>query len=445
MDFLNIFNIVFFDFFKTDNQVLNLILLSIIGYILKNANTQKIREYWTRFYGYQTVIISQNNHLSYAIVWYIQNNSFPLKGCFVNEDKDNNISFLIGQNIQTKFVFNKETFYLTYVVERSKPSEKTGQIMTTKCEYLCSFHGHRNDFFKEFFQDISKKYKLHVDQNFSPCISYIDPNSTSNWENYNCKLTMDFDNLILDSNTRKLLKDDVLEFVSAEKEYAKKGLSWNRGYLFHGVPGCGKTSLIKAMVNETKRRIYYFDLNNVYSDDQLRSLFRDVSFNSILVFEDIDCLTDIVNKRRKKDEEDEKVETKDKKEKYKHPSFTLSCLLNELDGLNSGHGRIIVMTTNHKEKLDEALIRPGRIDFSMELKKANREQIVECCRIYKGIELKVDEIPVSYHEMYTVAEMCNLVNSGYDFTRKKNNLLPISYLVADFRVPYFRYLDWKYE
>lgn len=61
--------------------------------------------------------------------------------------------------------------------------------------------------------------------------------------------------------------------------------------------------------------------------------------------------------------------------------LNLAGLLNVLDGVVDTPNRIIIMTTNHPEKLDPALIRPGRINK----KVRNGEMNIECCRAYLAI------------------------------------------------------------
>ena len=64
-------------------------------------------------------------------------------------------------------------------------------------------------------------------------------------------------------------------------------------------------------------------------------------------------------------------------------SVTLSGLLNVLDGFYAPSNVLFVMTTNHIEALDEALLRPGRIDYKLYLGKATRRQKLELyCRFF---------------------------------------------------------------
>jgi len=99
------------------------------------------------------------------------------------------------------------------------------------------------------------------------------------------------------------------------------------------------------------------------SDSTLREAVSGVEPNSFLVMEDIDT----VNASNTREGEVEK----DKEPKR---GVTLSGLLNVIDGIFSPSGAVFVMTTNHKEKLDPALIRPGRVDMELHITFATPEQ-----------------------------------------------------------------------
>nr|POE79113.1 aaa-atpase [Quercus suber] len=167
-----------------------------------------------------------------------------------------------------------------------------------------------------------------------------------------------FEKLAMDPGQKRMLKDDLDKFISRKEWYKKVGKAWKRGYLLYGPPGTGKSSLIAAMANYLKFDVYDLDLTSIRSDSALRRIFLSTSNRSIMVIEDIDCA---------------KLEDRDKEENsdlLKKPKFTLSGLLNFIDGVWSscGEERIIVFTTNHKEKLeklDPALLRPGRMDMHL--------------------------------------------------------------------------------
>ncbi|SIP85810.1 putative AAA+ family ATPase [Pacmanvirus A23] len=170
--------------------------------------------------------------------------------------------------------------------------------------------------------------------------------------------------------------------------------------LLYGKPGCGKTSLIKAMAAHLDYHIIEVKLSFMVNDAALMDMFHNKSLTSfknndptfgihtdyiplnkrVYIFEDVDAESKIIHQRTD-EEEPNTEECKDPvnsaeeaykvmmKKYMKKEKLTLSGILNVLDGIIEINGSIIIMTTNHPEKLDEAFKRPGRITASIELKK----------------------------------------------------------------------------
>ncbi|XP_057537084.1 AAA-ATPase At3g50940-like [Amaranthus tricolor] len=193
----------------------------------------------------------------------------------------------------------------------------------------------------------SKEIKLHT----------VDYNGTDYWSCINLDHPATFDKIAMDPELKKGLIEDLDRFISRREYYRRVGKAWKRGYLLYGPPGTGKSSLVAAMANYLKFDVYDLDLREVMCNSDLRRLLIGTASKSILVIEDIDCSIDLQNRDATEDgakaAEDEKV--------------SLSALLNFIDGLWStcGDERIIVFTTNHKDRLDPALLRPGRMDVQI--------------------------------------------------------------------------------
>ncbi|CAK4074096.1 unnamed protein product [Aphanomyces euteiches] len=169
------------------------------------------------------------------------------------------------------------------------------------------------------------------------------------------------ESVILPQATKTKLIADLDDFVSHDTKafYVKHGIAFKRSYLFYGLPGTGKTSLIQAMGGQYERNLYFLQPTHPkMTDDSLRSAFEQVSRKSIIVLEDIDALFD-----------------KDRQKKVKQTPLTFSGLLNALDGVGSPDGHILVLTTNFRDQLDDALIRNGRVDVHVAFDLTTEEQM----------------------------------------------------------------------
>lgn len=156
---------------------------------------------------------------------------------------------------------------------------------------------------------------------------------------------------------------DATNFYNSQSWYLKCGIPWRRGYLFSGTPGTGKTSLVVALAGYFKRPLYVINLGAIASDSDLLEAFNSVPKYGLILIEDIDA-TGVTESRNKK--------SKNKDEK----GVTLSGLLNVIDGAIAGDGRLLIMTSNHPDHLDPALIRPGRVDINEEFLPLGYEEAV---------------------------------------------------------------------
>jgi chaperone BCS1 len=109
-----------------------------------------------------------------------------------------------------------------------------------------------------------------------------------------------FETLAMDPAKKREIMDDLDAFRNGKEYYARIGKAWKRGYLLHGSPGTGKSSMIAAMANYLDYDIYDVELTSVSSNTELRRMFTDTKGKSIIVIEDIDCTLDLTGKRRHK-------------------------------------------------------------------------------------------------------------------------------------------------
>ncbi|PWZ01156.1 hypothetical protein BCV70DRAFT_199523 [Testicularia cyperi] len=183
--------------------------------------------------------------------------------------------------------------------------------------------------------------------------------------------TRELGSVVLGKGKKETIVGDVKRFLERGSWYAERGIPYRRGYLLHGAPGSGKSSFITALAGHLDFNICLLNLSERgLTDDKLNHLLSNAPDRSILLLEDVDAAF---------------LGRQQAAEDGYQASVTFSGLLNALDGVASGESRIIFMTTNHIERLDPALIRPGRVDMIAELGDAEKEQVEELMiRFYRA-------------------------------------------------------------
>lgn len=197
------------------------------------------------------------------------------------------------------------------------------------------------------------------------------------------------DKVFLNGDKKDIILNDIITFLKAEKEYLNRGIPYKRGYLLHGPPGNGKTTLAAAIANHLKRDLYSMNLTSISDDDELIRAFRNLpNSNVILLLEDIDTMFESSRKLNKN-------------------KVSFSTLLNCLDGVFYRHGMISIMTTNHISKLDAALLRRGRMDIIIEIDNPTEDTAKTYVEHFYGnkVSLNGELIGVNL-PMSTIQEIC---------------------------------------
>src|SRR6266436_6778619 len=215
------------------------------------------------------------------------------------------------------------------------------------------------------------------------------------------------DSVILQPGEKEHLVQDIEKFRMSRRRYEGLGIPYHRGYLFYGPPGTGKTSLVSALATHFGLSIYVINLTD-FTDRRLMSAVNQVPANSVLLFEDIDCMN---GSQSRAGTDSDRREKGPETAASQQNGVTLSGLLNVLDGFYAPTGVLFVMTTNHIEKLDEALLRPGRIDYKLYLGKASGWQKVELYRRFfpDASEFEAREFVESSRSAETMAEFQGLL------------------------------------
>lgn len=180
----------------------------------------------------------------------------------------------------------------------------------------------------------------------------------------------DMSNLYLRKEDMTRLMNCLIQFKEKKDLLKSLGIPNKLGVLLYGEPGTGKSSTIHAIASFLRKNIYYIQLNEVQTNEQLHLLFNHVTKNcndgGIIVMEDIDAMTSVVHKR-------EPFSGRDKD----NDKLTLEFFLNILQGSLTADGTIFITTTNHLDRLDPAFYRDGRFDVRIEMRAANHHQLTQ--------------------------------------------------------------------
>ena len=170
------------------------------------------------------------------------------------------------------------------------------------------------------------------------------------------------ESVILDKGIKERIIADVQDFLDSSTWYYDRGIPYRRGYLLHGPPGSGKSSFIQSLAGHLDYNIAILNLSERgLTDDRLNHLLTVIPKRTLVLLEDADAA---FNNRRTQTDADG----------YRGATVTFSGLLNALDGVASAEERILFLTTNHIDRLDAALVRPGRIDMTVRIGEATRWQ-----------------------------------------------------------------------
>lgn len=190
------------------------------------------------------------------------------------------------------------------------------------------------------------------------------------------------ESVLLKPGEKEHLIQDIERFRASRQRYQRLGVPYHRGYLLYGPPGTGKTSLVSALGAKFGMSIYVVNLTEM-NDRTLKGAMNWVPENSVILFEDIDCMKATTRRLQTDGEQSSRegeVKTTVAAKSADQSGVSLSGLLNVLDGFSAPENVIYVMTTNDADAIDPALLRPGRIDYKLFLGPACESQKVALYR-----------------------------------------------------------------
>ena len=500
----NILNMVIFDKLKTGKPLMDTFLttvfLTIATLLFKYMNNQMVivkdflRNYDYSFEGwfykkniveyegkialtttYYDHSISQTNSFSdrFKALWFnivdnINNNdtithikeySFDNNS---NNKKENDI-YMVIQN--TKFLISKKHEIYAYTIIYNEDTEDNSKNKKSKYinkieKITIQLFSYKSDIntIKKIVEDITKKYLSSIDdlrENkrfiYTLTKAKYEDSRYEMWDENVFSSTRQFNNIFFEN--KETITNKINFFLNNKDWYFEKGIPYSLGIGMHGPPGTGKTSLIKAIANYTNRHVVVISLKLIKTKKQLDSIFFEERYNSdnkrgsigfdkkIIVFEDIDCVGDIVLDREKLKQTKKNgsfgkkldcvelsntaasdvnigdlLETIVSNEKtneipkilFDEEPITLDDILNLWDGIRETPGRIMVISSNHYNELDPALIRPGRIDITLKLSYVSREIIKQMYTHLFGEPIETKKLKNIKEYFYSPAEIINI-------------------------------------
>ncbi|KAH9996395.1 P-loop containing nucleoside triphosphate hydrolase protein [Russula compacta] len=219
-----------------------------------------------------------------------------------------------------------------------------------------------NDILKRLVLEARREYEKDAEHRVH--VFMADP-AYASWRWKGTRQTRPLSSIILEPGIKEMLLADCRDFLRSEDWYAERGLPYRRGYLLHGVPRSGKTSLIQSLAGELGLDIYVLSLSSLGMNDKtLTTLMGNVPTRCILLLEDLDDAFITASM----------AHAQVAAEANAGPTLTLSGFLNNLDWIAVAEGRLFFATTNHIERIDPALSRPGRMDVWINFTNATKGQ-----------------------------------------------------------------------
>lgn len=199
---------------------------------------------------------------------------------------------------------------------------------------------------KDFFIESTKKYKDNKKAESKDEKLILWSYSDGFWENVKRVNSRDINTVILNEDIKEDVKKSIEQYNNEDFKNKLKsfGIGNKMNLILSGLPGTGKSSLMFAIATLLKKDIATIDFNSRdLSDHKFIKALNRIPDDCIFALEDVDAL--YVNRDKSRDN-----------------TVSFSCILNFLDGVYSKDDLVTIITTNHLEVLDKAIIRPMRID-----------------------------------------------------------------------------------
>ena len=438
--------------------------IELEGFVYKKNRWESYTEFSNKF---KSILfyISNLDYNSYNIhsIKELLHSDIQIDGSVSNNPNETNRSqYIISQSGYFKLNNNIYAYISKTNVQNDNEKTSIEEINKYKLKISSKTLG-----LKQIETFITKCEKVWDNEKITKKQYFLTIKSTLNkkltWNKFLYNSNRTFENMYL--GNKGYILDKINFFINNKQYYIDKGIPYTMGLLFYGKPGTGKTSFIKALTNKLKRHIVEIPFKKIQTCEQLYEAFYleshdnlNLEFkNKIIVLEDIDAMSEIIKKRtihtmknpisNEEVDNEEPGEEVSKGEDYTHiinelicsmkttknidskliqtkiKDISLSFILNLFEGLLEMDGRIIIMTTNHIDSIDPALIRPGRIDEKICFELLDSENINNMLKFYipEWKPINLDKLVLSQ------AEIMNIIIMNEDNIRKiKSSLVKLS-------------------
>lgn len=407
-----------------------------------------------------------------------------IKGEGKSED-DVKTAFTVSQKIPFLIDKKREIYCIVKEMGEQKEEGVMSKVESRLVKFSINLFSYKSDVsvIKDFIRELRCDYSKYLEDKrrgklFVYTLNNVEvhnddeDDTVGGWRETPHETMKSFDNIFFEGKQEIIQK--IRFFIENKEWYRRNGVPYTLGIALYGSPGTGKTSFIKALATLLNRHIISISLSRIKTKKQLYDFYYETQYNSandknaigfdkkIIVFEDIDCVGDIILNRSQKSIADElhsidsdnfsdiediiqPPKTPEDKVKYEigkvakymmknmnegkgcvssilsasnsNENITLDDILNLWDGIRENTGRIMIITTNHYDKLDPALIRPGRIDIGLNLDNASRNTISEMYLHYYGIEIDPNDLALIPDKYYSPAEIINFYVSNHENPR----------------------------
>ena len=333
-------------------------IITAIGLSLKSL-VPKIWDLILRKISYSVTIENKTELYSLFNDWLNKNHSNKFKKVLgktnvIYKEKFNTFKYRENNhNSLFYFWYNKKLMFVNSVREKFDTAfDKENMHMDS---YIITSYFSKN-IIKSLLNELIEIKNNEVQDN--EVIYLYDYNDTY-WQKIQEIKSKNYDKIFNDE--KKILNDDIQQFLNNKEYYSQRGIPYKRGYLLYGKPGNGKSTTILALAQKFNKDVYNLNLKSIQSDSNLKKAFNLIRENSFILIEDVDVSLnnrDDINK------------------------ISFNTLLNLLDGALSKENVCVFFSTNHIEQIDPALLRCGRIDIKVEFKNPTKQNLINMLELF---------------------------------------------------------------